>query len=282
MAKPKITIRNITSIFILSLVFAVIQLFGGLLTNSIAILTDCIRNFGDAISIGIALMLEKKAMKHADNKYTYGYFRFSVVASLISTMFMIVSSIFAIIVTVPRLLKPENVNDEGMFFLAVFGLVINGMNHYSNYKTDNINEQSVNMQQTEDLLSWVGILIVSTVISIYDLNILDPILSLLIVCLTFKHIINHLKHIFDILLEKVPDDLSIEDIEKKILKIKHVVDVRDFHVWSLDGIRDCASVFIVISDDLDLKSVLHVKSRVKKIIRQSGIKYSTVEIITDN
>ena len=256
MIEKRKTIRSITSVFILSFIFAIIQFFGGLLTNSSAILIDSIRNFGDAISIGIALILEKKASYRADSKFTYGYYRFSVIGSLISTMFMLISSIFALLIIIPRIIKPEYVNHEGMFLLAIVGLLINGMNTFNNSKTKNINEKSINLYQMDDIFSWVSILIVSTVISIYDLSILDPILSIVIILIPFKHIINHLKDIFDIVLEKVPDDLNLKEIEEEILKIKNILDIKYFHIWSLDGIRDYASLFVVVNKDMTFKGKL--------------------------
>lgn len=275
----KKTIRNIEAIFWLNFFYAIIQLFGGLITNSISIFIESIRNFGDAIAIRISLILEKKTLKKADNKYTYGYHRFSVIGSLVSTVFMLISSVFAILIIIPRIIHPENVDHEGMFILASIGLIINGFNRFTNYNTNNINEQSINLQQTDDIVSWTAVLITSTVISIYDLQILDPFLSILITVIALKHAIRHLKVIFDIILEKVPDDLNMQDIEKRILGIDGVCDVKYFHIWSLDGIRDYATVYVIFDKDLDLKSAMKIKNKTKEIIKNSGITYSTVEIM---
>lgn len=281
MVKVKNSIRNITSIFYLSLLFAVIQLFGGLLTNSISILTESIRNFGDAIAIGLSLRMEKKTVKKANDKYTYGYHRFSVVGSLVSTIFLIISSLLALIMVVPRLINPESVDHNGMFIIATFGLIINGMNKFTNSKTQNINEQSVNLQQTEDVFSWVSVLIVSTVIRIYDLPVLDSLLSIIIIFTALEHAISHLKKILNIILECVPESLNINLIESEILNNPKIKDVKYFHIWSLDGVKNYASLFLVLDNNLSFNESISIKDNVKKIIKKKGIIYSTVEVTTE-
>ncbi len=274
----KKSVKHIKSTLILSLLFAIIELFGGAITNSISILTDSFRNFGDVISISVALLLEKYAQKRPNKRFTYGYARFSVVGSLVSTIFLIISSILALFIIIPRITKPETVNYEGMFLLATVGLIINGISTYSTSKAKGINEQAVSLHQLEDLFSWVGVLITSVVISIYDLPILDPILSILITLIVVRNAIGHIKIILNIFLEKVPDDIDLKEIEDNILKNKKIKEIQNFHVWSLDGIKDYASMNIIIDKSLTLKEAVKLKDEVKEKIHDFGVNYSTIEI----
>lgn len=272
------SIKHIKSTFFVSLAFAFIELFGGAITNSVSILIDSFRNFGDVISIGIALVLEKYAQKRPNKKYTYGYARFSVIGSLVSTIFLLISSGIALFIIVPRIYRPETVNHEGMFLLAAIGLIISGISNYATTKGQGISEQVVSLHQFEDLFSWVGVLITSVVMSIYDLSILDPILSILITLIVVRNALGHIKTIINIFLEKVPDDIDLKEVEKEILENDKINEVEYFHIWSLDGVKDYASMNIILDKTLSLKEAIKIKEEVKEKVHEFGVTYSTIEI----
>ena len=119
------TEKNILIAFILNLLFSILEFFGGFLTNSVAILSDSIHDFGDALSIGISYFLERKSKKKADDKYTYGYVRFSVLGGVITTTILLVGSILVIIGAVKRIFNPVEVNYSGMIIFAILGVILN-------------------------------------------------------------------------------------------------------------------------------------------------------------
>ena len=114
--------KNILIAFILNISFSVFELFGGLLTNSVAILSDSLHDLGDAISIGISYFMERKSKKKADNKYTYGYIRYSVLGGVITTTILLVGSILVIISAIRRLIKPVEINYSGMIIIAIIAM----------------------------------------------------------------------------------------------------------------------------------------------------------------
>src|SRR5678810_973511 len=113
--------KNLGAAFILNTAFAVIELVGGLLTNSVAILSDSLHDFGDSLSLGMAWFFQKKSQAESSAKFTYGYQRFSLVGAFINAIVLTVGSIIIIIESVPRLFKPEIANYKGMLYLAVLG-----------------------------------------------------------------------------------------------------------------------------------------------------------------
>ena len=117
--------KNILIAFLLNISFSIFEFFGGLFTNSVAILSDSIHDLGDAISIGISYFMEKKSKKHVDNKYTYGYVRYSVLGGVITTTILLVGSILVIISAIKRLINPVEVNYSGMIIFAVIGVILN-------------------------------------------------------------------------------------------------------------------------------------------------------------
>ncbi len=124
--------KNIKIAFFLNLCFSIFELIGGIFTNSISIISDSVHDFGDCISIGISYFFEKKSKRKPDNKYTYGYLRYSLMGALITSFVLLLGSTLVLYNAIPRLFNPEDVNYNGMLIFALFGVAING---YAAYKT---------------------------------------------------------------------------------------------------------------------------------------------------
>lgn len=272
------SLKGMISVLVVSFIFSMAELFGGALTNSVSMISDSIRNFSNVISIGIAVMLEKYSLRRANQKFTFGYSRFSVIGSLVSTIFMLITSSLIFFITIPRIFKPQIIDYDVMFIIAAIGLVINGLNRFANNKSEKINESAINLHQFESVLSWVSLFVVSIMIKLFNLEILDPILSLIINIIILIKAFEHIRKILDIFLEKVPSDIDIKEIKSKILENNNIQDIKYFHVWTIDGIKDYASLFIVIDKDCSLNKANKLKEEVKEIIKDFGITYSTVEI----
>ena len=149
------TEKNILFAFILNLAFSIFEFFGGIFTNSVAILSDSIHDMGDAVSIGVSFFLEKKSKKKPDNNYTYGYIRYSVLGGLITTVILLAGSILVIYNAMGRIINPVEVNYKGMIIFAIIGVVMNFIATYLTREGDSINQKSVNLHMLEDVLGWV-------------------------------------------------------------------------------------------------------------------------------
>ena len=136
----KKTEKNILTAFILNIAFSIFELLGGIFTNSISIMSDAVHDLGDALSIGISLILEKISKKKPDDRYTYGYARYSVLGALITTIVLTVGSIFVIIGGLRRIVFPEVINYDGMIIFAIFGVIINFLAVYFTRDEDSINQ----------------------------------------------------------------------------------------------------------------------------------------------
>ena len=124
------TEKNILIAFILNLSFAIFEFFGGVFTGSVAIVSDAIHDVGDATSIGISYFLEKKSKKKPDEKYTYGYLRYSVMGSVITTLILLFGSCAVIYNAVIRIFNPVEINYNGMIIFAVVGVAVNFLAAY--------------------------------------------------------------------------------------------------------------------------------------------------------
>ena len=176
------TEKNILIAFILNLSFSIIELLGGFFTNSVAIMSDAVHDFGDALSIGISFFLEKKSKTKPDNKYTYGYARFSILGALITTTILTICSVLVIVGAIDRIINPVEINYNGMIGFAVLGVIINFLAAYFTKEGDSINQKSVNLHMLEDVLGWVVVLIGSILMKFTNISLIQK-LSLHLVCM---------------------------------------------------------------------------------------------------
>ena len=174
------TEKNILIAFLLNISFSIIEFIGGIFTNSVAIFSDSIHDLGDALSIGISYFLEKKSKKKADNNYTYGYIRYSVLGGVITTTILLVGSVLVIIGAIKRLFNPVDINYSGMIVFGIIGVVLNFIAAYVTKEGDSINQKSVNLHMLEDVLGWIIVLIGAVVMNFTDIKVLDSIMSILV------------------------------------------------------------------------------------------------------
>ena len=264
--------KNILVAFILNLGFSIFEFIGGTITNSVAIISDSIHDIGDAMSIGLSFFLEKKSKKKPDNKYTYGYARYSVIGSLITTIILIIGSILVVLSSIKRIINPVNINYNGMIIFAVIGVIVNFLAAYFTKSGNSLNQKAVNLHMLEDVLGWIVVLVGAIIMGFTDIKIIDPILSILVALFIFINALKNLKLIVDLFLEKTPKGINIDEIKEHILKIKGVKDVHHIHVWSLDGYNNYATIHIVSNDKNN-----DIKKLVKEELKEKGINHTTIE-----
>lgn len=272
------TEKNISVAFYLNAFFVVIELIGGLLTNSIAILTDALHDFGDCLSLATAWFLQKKSTKGRDKKYSYGYKRFSLLGSIFLSGVLTVSSVLVLIEAIKRVASPQEVNAQGMLWMAILGIIINGAAALRIKKGTSLNERAVYLHIMEDVLGWIGVLLVSIIMMFMNLPILDPILSIGISLWVLSNVYKNTRNVFKVLLQAIPDNISMADVDQKIKGIQDVISVHDLHIWSLDGESHVMTLHAVTSgrDNLD------IKKQILAIANEYHINHITIEFELPN
>ncbi len=268
------TEKNILTAFILNLSFSIFELIGGIFTNSISIISDAVHDFGDALSIGISLVLEKISKKKPNETYTYGYVRYSVLGALITTIVLTLGSIFVIIGGIDRILNPETINYDGMIIFAIFGVIINFLAAYFTREGDSLNQKAVNLHMLEDVLGWVVVLIGSILMKFTDISLIDSIMSIGIALFILINAFKNMKSILDLFLEKTPKNISVEEIKKHLLEIKGIIDVHHVHIWSIDGYNNYSTMHVVT----DEKNIKELKNKIREEMNEHGICHTTIEI----
>ncbi len=265
--------KNILIAFILNLVFSIFEFFGGIFTGSVAIISDAVHDIGDAASIGLSYFFEKKSQKEPDDKYTYGYSRYSVIGGLITTSVLFVGSVVVIINAVNRIINPIEINYNGMIIFAVIGVIINLTAALVTRDGKSINRKAVNLHMLEDVLGWIVVLIGAIVMRFTDIRIIDPVLSIAVALFILVNTIKNFKEIVDIFLEKTPDGISVNEIREHLLEIKGVIDVHHVHIRSIDGINVYGTMHVVTDGDN-----AQIKRKIREELKEHGIVHATLEI----
>ena len=267
--------KRILTAFVLNLIFAVFEFIGGALTGSVAIISDSVHDLGDSVSIGISYILEEKSQKEPDDKYTFGYGRYSVLGSLIMTVILIVGSVFVIIQACDRIIHPVEIDYNGMILFAVFGVGVNLVAAIATRGDGSLNQKAVSLHMFEDVLGWCVVLLGAVLMKFTDITYIDPIISIGVAVFLLVHAFKHFKEICDIFFEKTPHGIDIAELKHHLNEIDGVLGVHHFHLRTLDGVNHIATLHIVTSSD-----PAAIKKAVKEELLEHGISHTTVEIET--
>lgn len=267
------TEKNILIAFLLNLSFSIFECIGGLITGSIAILSDSVHDIGDALSIGLSYILEKKSKKKPDNTYTYGYIRYSVIGSIITSTILLTGSIFVIYEAVKRLINPQELNYNGMIIISIIGVIVNTLAAMATKEGDSLNQKSVNLHMLEDVLGWIVVLIGSILIKFTNITYIDSILSIGVALFILRHAARNIKEVLDLFLEKTPKNIDIEEIKHHLKEINGVLDIHHIHVRSIDGFN----TFITLHAEVK-KYDPEIKKQIKEELSEHGISHSTIEL----
>ncbi len=274
--------NNIRLAFFLNLGFTILEIFGGIWTNSVAILSDALHDLGDSLSLGLAWYLDRKSHKGANEKYTFGYRRFSLLGALVNSIVLITGSIFIITEGVERILDPQASDALGMVLFAVIGVTVNGYAAWKVSSGKTLNEKVVSWHLLEDVLGWVAVLIVAIVLLFKEIHYLDPALSLLITLYVLWNVMKRLRETLHLFLQGVPSDIPLDEIKKKILAVANVQSLHHTHVWSLEGEHHVFTSHICLKEIDDFDQILQTKTAIKEILKTYPFSHYTLETELDH
>ena len=245
-------VKNIKTAFFLNLSFTIIEFVGGILTNSVAILSDAVHDLGDSISLGLAWYFQKVAKKPRTKEFTYGYKRFSLLGAVINSVILLVGSVLIMVHAIPRLFNPQQPNVEGMLLLAVLGVVVNGLAVLRLRKGSSINEKVVSLHLLEDVLGWLAVLVGAGIMYFVDAPFIDPLLSIAIALYILFNVYRNIRQSLHIILQGSPLEIDLSEVKQSILSIDGVGGVHDLHAWSVDGEYNVLTAHVVLVEPLSM------------------------------
>jgi cobalt-zinc-cadmium efflux system protein len=268
--------ENLAFVFFMNLAFNIIVIVGGLATNSMAILADCIHDMADTISIAIAWILEHVSQRDSNDNYSYGYQRFSILGAVITSVFVIIMAFVILSEAIPRLFAPEGVDAGGMLLIAIVGIIFKSISVYRLHDGETFNEKAILFHQLGDVFEWVAILVLSAVLIFWKgAPYLDPFVSIGIALWLIFNLGRNLYKAIEVLLQNTPDYFDVEEFKGKILSIDGVNAIDDFHIWSLDGIDSVMTLKVNVDFG---KDVGEIKREIYEISNQYHVVDTTIEL----
>lgn len=265
--------------FLLIASFMVVEFIGGILTNSLALLSDAGHMLSDAAALGLSFLAIKMSERKSTSSNTFGYKRFEIIAAAINGITLLVISLYIFYEAYHRILNPPEVQSLGMLAIATIGLIVNIVAAFilmKGDKDDNLNVKSAFLHVLGDLLGSIGAIVAGLLMYFFNLGIADPIASIIVAILILISGWRVTKESFHILMEGAPDDVNTAHIKESLLNIPEVASIHDLHVWTITSGFPSLSCHLVLDDDESHDKVLH---KAKSILHDEfGIEHSTIQI----
>lgn len=269
--------KNILIAFVLNASFAVVEFVGGHLTNSVAIQSDAVHDLGDSLVLLFAFFAEKLSLKKSDEKFTFGYRRFSLLAGLVNGLILLAGSVYVLVDAVQRLQSPEPVHAPGMAGLAVLGILVNFAAAWRMRGDEGLNSKMISLHLLEDMLGWAAVLVVSLILMVYPWYFLDSALSIVIAVIILKGVYQNLLNIGAIFLQKFPEGLAADEIRETVMKFPHVEDVHLIKGWSIDESKFNLSLHVRVGMDTNMGQLDELRHRVESFLKQKNVLEVTIQ-----
>ena len=269
---------NLLVAFLINLAFTILEVAGGLWTNSVAILSDAVHDGGDCLSLGLAWYLHRLAQGKPDAKFTYGYRRLSSLGALITGVVLIVGLTVVSWRAIERLWAPEPVNAPGVVGMAIAGIAFNGFAAWRMRGGKSLVEQVVSWHLVEDTLGWAAVLIGGICMMVADLPWIDPALSLLISLFILWNVFRNLRKVMLVFLQAAPPGFDPKAFAQQLLTLPGCVGAHHTNTWTLDGESHVFSTHLVLEADSTREQIMTAKRQVHELLRKEHFAIITVEV----
>jgi cobalt-zinc-cadmium efflux system protein len=198
-----------------------------------------------------------------------------LLGAVITSVILITGSVIVITSSVERFAHPEPVKAYGMFWLAIFAIVMNGFGAWLLSRGTSRNESILNLHMLEDILGWVGVLVVSIAMQFGEYYWLDPLLSLCIALFILTQAIPKFIGTIKIMLEGTPDDINYAELLDELDKLPEVRAITQFFIWSIDGEQNAVMMHMMVTPDVPLPEA---KAAVRRILAAKNVEHSAIEL----
>jgi len=264
---------------ILTILILIVEVVGGLVSNSLALLSDAGHVFTDIIALSLSWYGVRQARRPSSSRMTFGYHRVGVVIAIINVI-----SIFGIAGVIlyqaySRFGQPPEVKGVLMLSIAVVGLGTNLLVAFwlRREQQSNLNVRSAFWHALGDALASIGVIIGGIIILLTRWFLVDPIISAFIGCIIILASYRMLKEGFMVILEATPRDVDIMELVDNLNQVPGVKDVHDVHVWSISPELHAMSCHVLI-DDLPTSEAARIRDKIEDVLRQFGVKHTTLQM----
>ncbi|MCZ8516824.1 cation diffusion facilitator family transporter [Paenibacillus filicis] len=265
---------------ILTSFFTIVEIIGGILSNSLALLSDSAHMISDVLALGLSMIAIYLATRQPNARFTFGFLRFEIIASFLNGLALAIISIGIFIEGIRRFITPEVINFKLMLVIASIGLVVNLVLTLvlsrSMKEEENLNVQSALWHFLGDLLSSVGVIISAIVIYFTGIQWVDPLISMVIGGIIFIGGAKIIRESYLILMESVPEKFNLDQIRKDIAAVEGVEDVHEMHLWAISTDHYSLTAHVFIDDKIQpFCIILAINETLKD---KYGIEHSTIQM----
>ena len=265
----------------LTLFFALMELFGGLFSNSLSLVGDSFHMFSDVLALGASMFAIYFEAKKPTEKFTYGFLRLEVVVAFLNGIVLMLISVGMIYESVIRFFNPREIDFGSMFFIALIGLIFNIVITWilfsSTKKENNINIKSAMLHFLGDLLNSVGVIISSIIIYFTDFLYIDIIMSVVISVIIFTGGYKISKEAFFILMEAIPSEVDLNTLRNELLNIDGIKNIHELHVWKNDN-EEISFTAHILLDNYEKHNNYRIINEIKEKLAVYDIFHMTVQI----
>lgn len=272
--------RVLLVVFLITAGMFIVELLGGILSNSLALIGDSGHMLMDSIALGVGMIAFKFAQKPATTRKTYGYYRLEILAALANGILLVLVSLYVFYEAYVRLTGQFEVKAQMMFLVAVAGLCVNAVSIYLLWgvRKRNLNVKGAFLHVLADAISSIGVIAAAVIIYFTQAFIIDSLMGILIGGMILRSAFGLLSESGRVLLESVPEEIDIEEVVKEIKKVEGVRSVHDLHLWSISSGINAMSGHLVIKDRMISKSE-EILSRVTNVLKEKfNIVHTTLQL----
>ncbi|WP_159886429.1 cation diffusion facilitator family transporter [Paenibacillus puerhi] len=264
----------------LTLFFTIVEIIGGLLSNSLALLSDSAHMISDVLALGLSMIAIYLATRQPNSRFTFGYLRFEIIASFLNGLALAIIAIGICVEGIRRFLQPEPIDFKLMLIIASIGLVVNLVLTLvlsrSMKEEDNLNVQSALWHFIGDLLSSIGVIVSAVLIYLTGMIWFDPLISMVISVIIFVGGARIIKESYLILMESVPERYNLDEIRATIASVEGVEDVHEMHLWAISTEHYSLTAHVFINDNIQpFCIILAINETLKE---RYGIEHTTIQM----
>lgn len=265
---------------ILNGIITAAQIVGGVISGSLALISDAVHNLSDMVSVILAYVAQSLSRKPSTGKSTFGYKRAEILAAFINALALIGISVFLVFEAVDRFTNLPEVDANWMFWLGLLGLVANGISVLilEKEKNKSINIKAAYLHLLGDALTSVAVILGAVLIRLFEIYWIDPIVTMLISTYLFVHTIKLLKESVTILMQMAPSDLDIGKIGARLMELQELKNIHHIHLWNLTDKLVHFECHIALKEDIKVSETNRLLKPVRKILHDEfDIEHVTIQ-----
>ncbi len=265
---------------LLNISITIIQVIGGIVSNSLSLLSDALHNLGDSSAIFIAFLAGKRSSKKPDIKNTYGYKRVEILAALFNAVLLIGICLYLFFEAYERILDPQPIKGKIMFIVAGFGLAANLVSVLVLHKGkhENLNVRAAYLHLLGDTFSSLAVIVGGIAIWQFEVYWLDPLITVFVGAYIIYHTWSIVVETVDILMQSTPKDIDINEIRMAVEEHVEIDNMHHIHVWKLNDTQIHLEAHINLKKNLKMDEMMAVKADVEELLHHTfGIAHITLQ-----